>query len=117
MIYSVGVNKNTPQEHVIVEKSTGNINMKQTVVAFEGLCQVREEADNFFGGEDSKPFKSKIMLNPTWRQLFNVAKQQQQVTRDWHHDFFEGYYDTGKNDFADHPNNLPVRIIRLAMGS
>lgn len=117
MIYSVGASKNTIPEHVIVEKRTGNLNIKQTVIAFHGLCQVREEAHEFFGGAKSQSFKSKIMLNPTWRQLFAVAKQQQRATKDEHHIFFEGIYDTGKDDFSVHTNNLPVRIIRLALGS
>lgn len=117
MIYSVQADRNTPPQNKVIDKQTGGANIKQNVIAFYGLCQVREEADEFFGGAESQSFKSKIMLNPTWRQLFAVAKQQQRATNDRHHDFFEGWYDTGKNDFADHTNNLPVRIIRLALGS
>lgn len=117
VFYSVGANKNTPPEQVVVEKRTGNKHIKQTIVAFHGLCQVREEADEFFGGAESQSFRSKIMLNPTWRQLFAVAKQQQRATKDMHHIFLEGIDDTGKDDFSVHTNNLPVRIIRLALGS
>lgn len=91
--------------------------MKQNVVAFTGLCQVRAERDVFFGGEESQPYRSRVLLNPTWRQLFNVAKKQQQATKDWHHDFLEGFCDTGKDDLSVHTRNLPVRIIELTLGS
>lgn len=91
--------------------------MRQNIVAFQGLCQIRAEANPFFGGEDSRPFRSRVLLNPTWRQLMAVAKKQQEVTGDEHHDFFEGYYDTGKDDMNVHPNHLPVRILKLALGS
>lgn len=91
--------------------------MKQNVVAFTGLCQVRAERDVFFGGEESQPYRSRVLLNPTWRQLFNVAKKQQQATKDWHHDFFEGFIDRGEDDLSVHPHHLPVRVIELALGS
>jgi hypothetical protein len=91
--------------------------MRQNLVAFTGLCQVRAERDQFFGGEDSRPFRSKVLLNPTWRQLFAIAKKQQEATKDVHHDFFEGYRDTGRDDMMVHPNHLPVRVIELALGS
>lgn len=114
MRYSVTTQKS---ENAVYDRDIDCYYMKQNVVAFTGLCQVRAERDDYFGGEDSKPFRSKVLLDPTWRQLFAIAKKQQQATRDAHHDFFEGFYDTGKDDMAVHPNNLPVRIIELALGS
>ena len=117
MIYSIYARKDTPPEHTVKDKHTGSMRVKQSVVAFQGLCQVREDADEFFGGADSQPFESRIMLNPTWRELFNIAKKQQQATKDEHHVFFEDIQDTGKDDFLAHINGAPVRIIRLVLGS
>lgn len=91
--------------------------MKQNIVAYKGLCQVRAERSELFGGDASRDYRSQVLLNPTWRQLFALAKKQQQATKDAHHDFFEGYHDTGKDDLNVHPNHLPVRILRLALGS
>lgn len=115
MRYSVSTN--TDFDNAILDPQIGCWYMKQSIVAFRGLCQVRAERDEFFGGDQSRPYRSKVLLNPTWRQLFAIAKKQQQATKDLHHDFFEGYYDTGKDDLSVHPNHLPVRIIELALGS
>lgn len=63
---------------------------KQTAVAFTGRCRVVAEADDFFGGEESRKYIGRIIENPTWRQLFGEAKRSQAKTRDYHHDFLEG---------------------------
>ena len=115
MRYSVTTT--TDFDNAIWNREIGCWYIKQNAVAFWGLCQVQAAADPFFGGEESKPFRSRVLLNPTWRQLFAIAKKQQQHTKDVHHDFFEGYYDTGRDDLSVHQNNLPVRIIELALGS
>lgn len=115
MRYSVSTTNDF--ENAILDPHVGCWYLKQNIVAFRGLCQVRSERDEFFGGVQSRPFRSKVLLNPTWRQLFSIAKQQQRATNDLHHDFFEGYYDSGKDDMMIHPNHLPVRIIHLALGS
>ena len=115
MRYSVSTTKD--YDHAILDPETGCWWLKQNITAFTGLCQVRADRDEFFGGEKSRDFRSKILLNPTWRQLFAVAKKQQETTRDLHHDFFEGFVDTGKDDMMLHPNHLPVRVIKLLLGS
>ena len=114
MRYSVSTNE---FDKAIWDPQVGCWWMKQNIVAYRGLCQVRADRDEFFGGKDSRDYRSKVLLNPTWRQLFALAKKQQETTRDMQHDFFEGYHDTGKDDFNAHPNHLPVRVIRLALGS
>lgn len=63
---------------------------KQNVVAFEDRVRVVAYADDFFGGDESKPFRSRVMLNPTWGQLFRCFQRQMQVTKDYHHQFLEG---------------------------
>lgn len=63
---------------------------KQNVVAFQGRVRVEADADDFFGGPESKPYKSHIMTNPTWGSLFRCFKAQIKTTRDYHHVFLEG---------------------------
>lgn len=63
---------------------------KQNVVAFEDRVVVEAHADDFFGGDDSKPYRSRVMVNPTWGRLFRVFKTQMRRTKDYHHAFLEG---------------------------
>lgn len=114
MRYSV-ITKNP--EHGVYDREIGCYYMKKNSIAFYGHCQVRADEDSLFGGEDSKPFRSKVLFNPTWRKLYEVAKKQQQATKDGHHDFFEGINDTGKDLHSMHPNGYPVRVIELVLGS
>lgn len=114
MIYSVGAKSTTPEHLRVYDRKLECYSMKQTAIAFHGACQVRAEASSFFGGEDSKPFVSKVLVNPTWRKLFGVAKQQQKKTRDGHHCFFEGYRDTGEDVEV---NGEKVRLLDLYLGS
>lgn len=114
MRYSVST---TNTDQGVFDPDIGCWWMRQNIVAYRGLCQVRADATEFYGGEESKPFSSKVLLNPTWRQLFAIARKQQQATGDLHHDFFEGFYDTGKDDYAAHANGYPVRVLKLALGS
>lgn len=115
MRYSVSANKSVPiEQRVCWDKEYDLWYMKQTVTAFYGACMVSAEADSFFGGNESKPFVSKVLVNPTWRQLYGVAKQQKKKTRDGHHSFFEGFLDTGKDVEIE---GIPVRVIELLLGS
>lgn len=63
---------------------------KQNVVAFEDRVRVVAYRDEFFGGEESREFRSRILTNPTWGQLFRVFKTQMRKTKDYHHAFLEG---------------------------
>lgn len=65
-------------------------NTKQSVVAFEGRVRVVAYADGFFGGDESRPYRSRILVNPTWGTLFRVFKAQMRATKDYHHQFLEG---------------------------
>lgn len=89
MTYSVGVPKGTPREHYRTDKHDITT-MKQKVVAFEGPCIVIADRDEFWGGEKSQAYRSRIINSPTWGQLFTCAKAQQKKTLDLHHSFFEG---------------------------
>jgi hypothetical protein len=63
---------------------------KQNVVAFHDRVRVVGHRDDYFGGEESRSYRSRIMVNPTWGQLFRVFKSQMKKTRDYHHAFLEG---------------------------
>lgn len=64
---------------------------KQNVIAIPGLVRVHGFADDFFGGPESKDYRSKVMMNPSWGRLFRVFKAQMKRTRDYHHAFLEGF--------------------------
>lgn len=83
---------------------------KQTAVAFEGPCRVVAAADDFFGGSDSKSYRGRVLVNPTWRQLYGEAKRSQRKTRDFHHSFFEGAYVSKVDENG-------VKVLYLLLGS
>lgn len=85
----------------------------RAAVAFEGLCVVRADADDFFGGEDSQPYESRMLRSPTWTTLFACAKAQQKKTLDVHHMFFEGAYVVGTAQIG----GQDVKVLRLSLGS
>ena len=114
MIYSVYARDSVADELKIRDKVTDGFNFKQTVVAFHGACVVREEQSDFFGGEESSAYQSKVMVNPTFRKLYGIAKEQQKATKDYHHIFFEGVLDTGEDVVV---RGQTVRLLRLMLGS
>jgi len=113
MIYSVCATKATP-DHMKGKYEHGGYYIKQTAIAFYGTCIVKAGSSEFFGGEDSRDFQSKVLINPTYRKLFGVSKQQRKATKDDHHIFFEGILDTGKDVEVKGQN---VRVLELLLGS
>lgn len=63
---------------------------KQNVVAFHDRVKVESCGDEFFGGPDSKSYRSRLMVNPTWGQLLRCLTAQMRKTKDYHHCFLEG---------------------------
>jgi hypothetical protein len=82
---------------------------KQNVLAFEGKVRVVAHADDFFGGEESRAFRSRVLENPTWGSLFRVFKSQIKRTRDYHHAFLEGAEVVSMDG--------EVKIVELLLGS
>jgi hypothetical protein len=111
IIYSVGPNRTTPASDIITRDGIRYI--KRTAVAFNGPCMVTAEADDWFGGEDSRPYRSRLMQSPTWADLTRVAASQQKATRDLHHAFLEGAYPVGTETIK----GQTVTVLRLLMGS
>lgn len=94
MQFSVGPYPNTPASDYIT-RANGLKYMRRSVVAYRGKCVVHASPDDFFGGDESQGYRSRVMTNPTWGNLFTAAKAQQRRTRDYHHMFFEGYTKRG----------------------
>ncbi len=63
---------------------------KQNVVAFHDRVKVVGYRDDFFGGDESKGYRSKMLVNPTWKALLGCLSAQMRRTRDYHHQFLEG---------------------------
>jgi len=63
---------------------------KQNVVAFHDRVRVVGHSDAFFGGDESRGYRSKILTNPTWRTLLGCLRSQMKRTLDEHHCFLEG---------------------------
>lgn len=78
-------------------------------VVCRGAVRIEAEADEFFGGPDSRPYRSRVMASPTWGDLMRCAKQQAKKTLDEHHVFVEGI------EFVRKDGN--VTVIRLCLGS
>jgi hypothetical protein len=79
-------------------------------VAVDGRAVLVRERDNFFGGKFSRPYKSEILVNPTWLQVAVCANAMIHRTRDTHHSFLEGLERQGFNE-----EGIPV--YRFSMGS
>ena len=112
MRFSVGPRPNTPRSHYRIDED-GIEYMKRNIVAFQGKCIVTAGADDYFGGEESQGYRSRVLENPTWGQLFACAKAQQKKTLDEHHSFFENYYTRGTTSVKGEE----VTVIYLALGS
>ena len=78
-------------------------------VALPGRVRVEAEADEFWGGAESRPYRSRTMLNPTWGRLMKCAEAQAKKTLDEQHVFLE--------DFEIVRIDGDVSVIRLFLGS
>ena len=112
MRFSVGPKSYTPRSHYRIDED-GIEYMKRNIVAFQGKCIVTADADDYFGGEESQGYRSRVLENPTWGQLFACAKAQQKKTLDEHHSFFESYYTDG----TTRVNGEDITVLKLLLGS
>ena len=87
---------------------------KQSVIAFHDRVRVVAYRDDFFGGEESKGYRSKILVNPTWGQLFRAFKTQMKRTKDYHHCFLEGARIVRREVDSD---GVSYAIVELLTGS
>ena len=91
-----------------------SVSSPRDLCATLGPCIVEAAADDFWGGEESKSYRSRIIYNPTWGELFRIAVRQQKRTRDFHHDFFESARIIRR---IPQPNGTEVKVLELVLGS
>ena len=78
-------------------------------IAVLGAVRVEAEADEFWGGPKSRPYRSRVMASPTWADLMRCAEEQAAKTLDEQHVFVEGIEFLRKDG--------RVTVIRLGLGS
>lgn len=87
---------------------------KQNVIAFHDRIRVEAEEDGFFGGAESRPYRSRILVNPTWGTLLRIARSQQKKTQDYHHSFLEGAMIVRREVDKD---GVSYGVVNLILGS
>lgn len=78
-------------------------------IAVKGKVVLVGYADDYWGGEKSKEYRSEIMENPTWLQVTVAANAMIKKTRDTHHCFLETL------EFRDQEGD--VALYEFGMGS
>jgi hypothetical protein len=59
-------------------------------VAVKGNVVLIGQADEFWGGKESKDYRSPVLKNPTWLEVAIHANEMIKTTLDEHHVFLEG---------------------------
>jgi len=90
-----------------VTSSYGVTYVSQSEVALQGKVRVIADADPFYG-DDSKPYRGRVLTNPTWRAIKGQAQRMLDRTKDYHY-FLEGVQVAGQDG--------DVQLVRLVMGS
>jgi len=67
-----------------------DINGVERLTAVSGPVVFIAKGDDFWGGENAKDYRSKVIEHPTYRALLGAAQASQKFTRDYHHSFIEG---------------------------
>lgn len=118
MIYSASVTERdvdaNPDLRSKVRKDDCGWVYKRSAIAYKGKCRVHVEASQYFGGEDSQSYLSRVIKNPTWGTLYKHAKKSMDVTKDTHHIFFEDFW---LYTVEPDPKHGEVGILRLSLGS
>ena len=93
--FNVRATKNTASTDMIQKNEYGVLQfdkdgypimmLKPQALAFEGLCIVEASRTEYFGGIDSKSYRSDVIANPTWMQLWFICASQAEKTRDFYH--------------------------------
>lgn len=83
------------QAKVAVKDKNGRLiyhTVSRSEIAVEGKVRFIALRDQFFGGPDSREFRSPVLTNPTWGRVFTQFERAMRTTRDMHHAFLEGVY-------------------------
>lgn len=102
MIYSVYFNSESvakdPTLLSKVRQDEFGWRVKRNAVAYKGKCRFQAESSDYFSQEGGKTYVSRVLTNPTYGTLFKHATKAQQVTKDFHHEFFEGVWVQNKQE-------------------
>ncbi len=98
--------KHVSQRERLVDLATGE--------RIETPIRVVASADEFWGGPNSKPFKSKVYHKPTFGALLHALRKQIEFTGDQHHCYLESFEVVGKEI---HPTIGTITLIALHCGS
>ena len=78
-------------------------------IAATGKVVLIAPRNEFYGGKDSRSYKSPVLENPTWLQVCVYANEMITTTKDKHHVFLEGLdYKKKEGD---------VKVFEFCMGS
>ena len=80
----------------------------------EGPVVFVAPANDYWGGDDSLSYRSKVVEKPTYRSLYNAAKASMKYTRDHHHAFIEGVSVKGREEL---PDGREATVLRMFFGS
>jgi hypothetical protein len=78
----------------------GRVENNLDEIAVEGKCIFKRERSDFWGGETSKDYSSKILSNPTWKEVCVLADESIKKVNDYHHVFLEGVRFMGTNSYG-----------------
>ena len=78
MRFSVGPKSYTPRSHYRIDED-GIEYMKRNIVAFKGKCIVTASADDYFGGEESRGYRSRVLEDRKSTRLNSSHSQQSRM--------------------------------------
>lgn len=116
IIFSVGPLEGTPRHAKRIDYGveyalqTDRAYDHETKKPLTGAFRVIASRDEFWGGHNSRDYRGKVLVDPTWRQLKSEARKAALATRDFHHVFLEAAHRTGRIENG-------VEDLTLSMGS
>lgn len=78
-------------------------------VAVKGRVYIIADRNEFYGGIESKDYRSWELINPTWLDVCVCAEAAIRATNDHHHVFLEGLDLVGEEE--------GIKVYKLCMGS
>jgi hypothetical protein len=120
--YSIRPDANTPAEDTYQFEKDGSLQfdidgkpmmlIKDSVTAFRGLCRVEADRNVSIGGKNSRDFKSDLLADPTWLDLWTVCHWQAGTTRDFFYTEMIGAHHIKTDKTSD---GYPIKIIVIAL--
>jgi len=91
--FSVRAKVNTAQNDMHQKNDCGTLQfdvagipimmMKSQANAFKGLCIVEASRNEYFGGVNSKNYRSDVVSDPSWMELWCLCSSQAAETRNF----------------------------------